>query len=342
MQKIKAPTSMISEGTCFSQCIQYILKCFLGDNFEPYIFLGLEDNLYVKYNKLDDAGREVGGISRNFLVDNIKIINSKINLNIEMKSFSGFNEAIKKIKDDIEKNKPTFIAVNPYYISYMKDYLKKPGGYFEFYHMCCIVGINEEKREFIMADLTKEFTDVRISFENLNLAWTFSEGIDKFIPYLYYEYDKKNILEIKNLMEVSKLSALKNLNYIIYDECNLKQIIVDLKTICEGKVNDCTRKIYLGNLFRGIFDILSWSRRLFSDFLKAFKCNRLKENSSYIEEFYHFYKQWSKIGNIIYLGITNHSEKRLNSAIEKITKLLNEEVEVSKQLRKVIMNAKFD
>ncbi len=323
---LQLPSELNTEGTCFSKCIQAVLK-FYDTSFVERRLLGIENNLRTNYFGMSEDETYRGKIIGNGRLTTVEAVNKKLPVLLKYNNCDTFEKADEIIRNEILRKAPIIAAVNSYYINYMNDYLKIPGGYFKAYHMCVIVGYNED--EYIVADPWLDFKYVKIEKNKFYLAWTYSEGIKDFNPFSYYSIQVKDEFITCNLGKICLDSAIENLNYLIQFNTKEFKVVDDLKCIIDSSTISEEQWAFLGNLQEALFNTLSWSRRLFSEFILTEFLDKNEECIECSRKFMQFYDEWQLISKLILISLKSKNNSRLYSVLSKIENLIQLELSVS-------------
>lgn len=342
---LELPKNLSTEGDCFQKCLQIVgrMNALELDNYE---LLGCVYALNSEYHPIDmqliSEDDECGRIFVNSMPKTIETINEKLPIDLTNKFFETNNDGIIKIKSLLQEGVPVIAGVNPYCFYFMDDYLKNPGGFFKAYHITIVVGIDEERKEFILSDSWIDFRTIRISFDEFFWAMTYGEGIMEFKPYSYYEFRVNTKKNTKNIKHICIEMAIENIDKMLGQGRgnentgipSLKRIPRDLEYILTDKIGEESIEKYLLNLFNSVFHKLSWGRRFFSLALSSQKFSDLPQREEYVCSFEDFYAQWIKIAQLILINKNKVNKGRIETIRRRISELLKEEQCKAQELRK--------
>lgn len=259
-------------------------------------------------------------------------------------------EARELLLTKIKAGHPVVVMVHLYYVSYTPDYLKVPETRYATGHLMTIVGVDEEKEEYILADPTYDKFGTRISYRELMDAWSDPKDVST-MPHYTYGICEGNLdgstyqTELKALL---KASIEKNIEYFLEEE---KGDAYD-KTVYFGKLAiqeglNILRELdevytpeigaWLKERYEVIFFGLRWTRKMFSELLVSERFAKIPEFQEISKQFEVFYDRWTVIGQKLLRMYTKQSSKHVKKVVDQAMAILEDEKEVILKLREINM-----
>lgn len=314
-----SPRFESEDGNCFVKCLQEI---YLYNNIEMTTsdILMLCDCFLLQYNP-----NEKGRIS---IYLNYKNLN-KLPVDIIKERFDNQNEGILKIKEEIINNRLVVLIVNTYYLYYTDDYLKKSGGLFGGGHALIIKGFDDEKESFIICDPTFNIEEAYVSYEEMCLAWTYTKDSKFFKPLIMFCFEKRQGEDFnKHLVkEALKKDLEKYVSGINYSSESICKWLYDFRDALELDIDAEKKKKILLNVAYSILHEIRWSRKSIGLALKKWGFSKNINLNIYANKFENYFNKWSKIHNLIYIGIKTEDIERIKKSYTNSVLLLNEEID---------------
>lgn len=247
--------------------------------------------------------------------------------------FESLEEGINRVKQEIRKENVVMISANTYYLAYTDDYLTNSGGFFNGGHMLLLHGFDEERKVFVVSDPVFHVEGYEISYEEFILAWTYTKDAGSFIPLTAFTFSKNDNVDHMPLMKESlhkSIFSYFDKGVPIVGQHSWEQVFCINKLINQldsymGKVFDAEKKDFIDNLYYSIFHHIRWARKSMGHFwaLEEFaEYDGLKEHEEF---FIHTFETWSVIANLLYIGLQEGKDARIERAKNKMIEVVGEE-----------------
>lgn len=336
----------IEDGSCVVQCFELLFKYF-GHDICSYTMLGMSECFDVRYRKLDYELKISAKVEINRSWHLERFLNKKSIFNITRSSFENVAHGLKYLIKSLNDGIPVCVGLNPYYVTYSKDYHTNYGGLFKNYHMLIINGYDLEKEEFYVIDPALDVEKGIIPFVDFKCGWNEPIGMrDNYVPYTYYKFYPKKEDKFENTKyKCMAEEALEN--FRTYEDNSIVEfmnekflqgkyaiaaMISDLKIMnFSGEDLDISVKS-LQNIYDGIFNGIRWTRKSYYLFLEN---NVNYDNKEYIvtrEQFGALFEKWSNVGMKLLFIIQAKKYENLRKIVEEITQIFELEQFLVKEI----------